>query len=176
MIFSEKGEVSPDHRHGVFALFVLFAILLTLAIAPMSTAAASNVTVGNVSSLDGGSGQSFTLSHTVGSGDDQMLLVSVTLTGAGPSAEVASVTYGGESLTEIENFQGSVNRIQQFRLMAPTQGTANVEINIESGESNEAAIGVSTFNNVNQNDPHGTFVTKKKLRLQFDYFRFQRNR
>lgn len=82
-----------------------------------------------------------------------MLIVSISLLDIGNGKEVSTVTYDGNSMTEIQDFSGAATRVQIFSLVAPPVGTANVQINISGGQQNKAAIGAISFTGADQSTP-----------------------
>lgn len=79
------------------------------------------ITKGNVTSGSGEKVSSITISHTISSGDDRLLLVSVRNDGSDPS----TVQYGGVSLTKLANYDYG-NKGSLWYLKNPAVGTANI--------------------------------------------------
>lgn len=130
-------------------------------IPPQAKLAHAATSVDGTASTTGGKGSSFTFSHTVGSGNDRLLIVGISLLDVDSAKDVSSVSYNGNSLTEVENFAGSDIRVQIFRMAAPPVGTADVVVNISNGQDNTAAIGAIAFTGVDQTTPidTGTIAT-----------------
>lgn len=117
------------------------------------------------------SGQlSFTWSHTVGALSNRILLVSVGFSGGGApetDSALASVTYGGASLTKLTSVAAdpalSSNRMLEFwYLIAPTTGTANIVATLTNVTGSKSAFfypGAISFSGVDQVTPFRTAVT-----------------
>ena len=105
-------------------------------------------------------GTSATISHTT-SGSNRLMLVGISFGRAG-SDTVGSVTYNGDSLTFVGAQQDSDgrSRIEIWSLLAPDLGTYDVIVNFPSGSGSEGAtVGVTTFTDVDQSTPLGTFAS-----------------
>ncbi len=105
-----------------------------------------------------GGASSLTFSHTVNSGNDSILVVSVGIRQTGADQQVSSITYGSQSL----NFAGLAELannedVELWYLPAPTTGTANVVVNV----SHKALFVASAtdYFGVNQTIPFGTPVS-----------------
>jgi hypothetical protein len=100
-----------------------------------------------------------TWSHTVGTGASRLLIVSVSISYSGTT--VSGITYGGVSLTSVGsvNAPSSDGRIEIWRLINPTSGTANIALSLASGSSSTVVGGGVSFSNVNQTTPLGTFAS-----------------
>lgn len=79
------------------------------------------ITKGNVTNGTGENVSNITISHTISSGDDRLLLVSVRNDGSDPS----TVQYGGVSLTKLASYDYG-NRGSLWYLKNPAVGTANI--------------------------------------------------
>src|SRR6185503_2618382 len=116
------------------------------------------ITAGATTSAATSSSQtSLTFSHTVASGTDRLLIVSLAVTGQNTS--ITSVTYGGQALT----FLGTATRAggggvktDIWYMVAPPQGTANVVV--QTGTAETIIAGATTFFDVDQTQPFGTPV------------------
>lgn len=97
------------------------------------------------------SGSSTTLSHTVGSESNRLLIVVVGINES--SRTVSSMSYGGTAMTKIHNSGGTVTRVEMWCLVNPPAGTANVSVTL-SGSSG-CSMGALNFFNVNQTTPYG---------------------
>jgi hypothetical protein len=83
-----------------------------------------------------------TISHTVGAGSNRVLYVGPCST-AGTPAAISSVTYGGVSLTQIDDENQGVARAGVWRLLAPATGTANVVITYAAFQDEMGAVAIS---------------------------------
>ena len=101
---------------------------------------------------------SLTWSHTVASGSERLLIVSVAI--SGDDTDITSVTYGGQALTLLEtasqNGGGGV-KTQLWYLLAPAEGTADVVI--QTGQNTAIVGGATTFFGVDQDQPFGATAT-----------------
>ncbi len=134
----------------ITVLVLLLAVGLTYA---------SSVAVDNIST-NSGQASSFTFSHTVGSNNNRMLIVGVTLDDPGTSKEVSGVTYNGTNMTQIANEYDSgigTVRIHVFRLLNPPSGTHDVVVTLE--QENKAGIGAINYYNVDQSNSTGPIQT-----------------
>ena len=99
-------------------------------------------------------------SHTVGTGNNRILIVGVSLADTSTNF-VTGITYGGTALTRI----GTGSRIsggyyyytEMWYLLSPAGGTNTITVNV----SNTASItaGATSFTGVNLSSPLGTFVS-----------------
>ena len=105
-----------------------------------------------------GGASSLTFSHTVNSGSDSILIVEVADRHGGAGDPVASVTYGGQSLTLIGSADlPNTESAEIWYLLAPTVGTANVVVTLTG--SCHFVAGATDYFGVNQTTPLGTLVT-----------------
>lgn len=114
---------------------------------------ASNVTTNS------GDASSFTHSHTV-SGTDRLLVVEVALNNGAPDKTVSSITYAGQSLTQLTeavNTNNNVPRVEVWYLVAPPIGTHNIVVTLD--DINEVAIGAISYTGVDQTMPIDGTVT-----------------
>lgn len=105
------------------------------------------------------------ISHTVGVGISQVLIVGIstsnTTLGAFPGNRVTSVTYNGQALTRIgSQISPNLNNgVEIFRLINPPNGTNTVVINLTALSSNYVFASAVSFNGVDQTTPNGTFFS-----------------
>lgn len=102
---------------------------------------------GNVSSL--------TVSFTVSSNTNRILIVSVT----SKDKNITSVKYGGTNLTQVALLSQNSMRSGLYYLIAPTAGTANVVVAVASSSSVSASI--SEYRNVDQTTPFSNTASAK---------------
>jgi prepilin-type N-terminal cleavage/methylation domain-containing protein len=84
-------------------------------------------------------------SHTVGSGNNRLLVVSMGIEGDSTVGNVTGVTYNTVALTKaVENFVGDYQNTEIWYLLNPPEGSANVEVttNGDPGDINGGAISV----------------------------------
>lgn len=97
---------------------------------------------------------SLTISHTVGSGSDRLLVVQAVCVNSTNYLASATVTYGGSSLGSpvVTPFGGAVNNyLYTWVLAAPPVGTANVVITPSSSAYISASV--SSYFGVDQSNP-----------------------
>ena len=99
---------------------------------------------------------SVTWSHTVSSGSDRILIVSVA-TRDKNGGVVSSVTYGGTSLTKIAADSSSKTHVEMWYLKAPAVGMADIVVTLTSIENFTA--GATTLYGVDQATPYGSLTT-----------------
>jgi hypothetical protein len=98
---------------------------------------------------------SVTVSHTVGTGSNRLIVACVSVNGA----DVTGVTYNGVALTlKARQTQGTIYRTEIWYLVAPATGTNNLVASIAPSNQNLIASGKSFFG-VNQSNPLGTNET-----------------
>ncbi len=107
---------------------------------------------GTATSTQATSVTSLTWSHTVNSGSNRALFVTLAIDGLG--ATVSSVTYGGVALTQVGRTGGN-HAVEIWRLINPTVGTANVVVSL--GATTDIKGGAVTYNGVHQTDPTGNY-------------------
>lgn len=104
----------------------------------------------------GSSPSTVTFSFTVGSNSDRVLLVSVS-NNSTTASQIASVTYGGQSMTSIRRDVGTVGNgvgtIETFRLINPPTGANNVVITQGATKSTFVGTVVGSYYNVDQTTP-----------------------
>ena len=113
--------------------------------------ATPTITVNSVSSGTGNC-DPCTISHTSG-GNARVLVVAVSLE---KSTTVSSVTYSGQSLTQIrsDNEAGSGRQSELWYLVGPPVGTANVVVDLAA--KTKTVLGAYTLNGVSQTSPIDT--------------------
>ena len=111
------------------------------------------ITVNSTSSASTpGSAGSLTWSHTIVSGNNRILTVSLGLVGG----QSTGVTYGGTAMTLVGRHTGALSHTTEiWQLLAPPVGTANIIATFDA--SREANGGGVAFNGVHQTMPTGTF-------------------
>ena len=116
------------------------------------------ITVGNTSSAFTTGASSLSFSHSIASGGDGILIVTVSY--KAKNVSVTSVTYGGVGLTLLgfsEYSGGDDTRTEMWMLKNPTTGTANVVI--AASQNNQIYIASATnFFGVDQTTSTGSYV------------------
>ena len=134
----------------------------TLATTSILSLNSSSIAIDNASSISG-TGSSFTIPHTTGSGPDRLMMVGITYKSNGSptsNPSVQYVTYGGVVMNRVGTTQSSNDRaVAIFSILNPAPGTADVEVVFDIATTG-AIIGVTTFTGVNQTTPLNTFATQ----------------
>ncbi len=106
------------------------------------------ITVGNFTESTGTYSAPVSISHTINTGDNRCLVVGVTVS----NARGVTLTWDGTSMTEIDNIYEETNyyRTFIFYLIAPKEGTYNVELTCTSTCS--YYVGIGNFYGVRQTD------------------------
>ncbi|QDV46217.1 hypothetical protein Enr13x_61260 [Stieleria neptunia] len=121
-----------------------------------------NVTVGNTAvfttpSFTGSDSTSF----DVGAGTDQLLLVSVSF-GEDKGNEVSNITFNGVGLTKIGSRQDADKaRVEIWALVNPASGNQTLNVTYSGTAHEGAAVGLMSFNDVDQSTPLGAFASAK---------------
>jgi hypothetical protein len=109
--------------------------------------------------------QTITFEHVV-AGTDRLLIVGVSLKPGG-NETVSSVVWkagdaGEQNLVKIDHtVRASPNeteaRVEIWKLVAPTTGTANIEVTFSAVLQEQGTAGAVTFNGVDQDNPHDSY-------------------
>lgn len=134
-----------------FARIILCSFFMVMAlVSNPGTARAQTITVDAVSTLEH-SGTSHSWTHTVGSGSNRFLIVSMAI--ERDNDRVVSASYGGVAMTFLGT-QADVNgatRVEVWGLVAPKTGANTVSISLDG---TAAVIGAAiSFANVDQTNP-----------------------
>jgi hypothetical protein len=98
----------------------------------------------------------FTVSHTTGTENNRLMLVGI----SEKNKVVNSVTYGGVALTLAgESISNGNAHMHLYYLLNPAPGTADVIVYLNGIPDKGIVVGVTTFSNVDQNTPLGTFAS-----------------
>ena len=119
----------------------------------VSAAVVTSPTFDSSSSTSGtATTQSWT--HTVGSGNNRILIV----TTGSQNVNANTVTFNGVALTLIgrQIDGGGATRISMWYLLSPATGAGTIQVTYASG-SDAKVMGASSWSNVNQASPIGTF-------------------
>src|SRR3989344_3768207 len=74
----------------------------------------------------GAGDENITWSHTVGTGNDRILVVGVYIRGVSQSPTVSGITYNGTALTKVNDETNGAVRVEQWYLLSPDSGTHNI--------------------------------------------------
>ena len=104
-------------------------------------------------------GSGLTVSHT-SSGDDRLMLVSVSMANPG-SRTVSDISYNGTMLTFVGAHANGSNeaRVEVWALVAPDLGAHDVVVTLSGANSAGTVVGVTSFTGVDQTTPLGTFAS-----------------
>jgi hypothetical protein len=96
-------------------------------------------------------GGTTTVSHVVGSGSNMLLIVSIsTWNNGGTGAGCSSVTYGGTAMTLVRaGVANGAFYTEQWALVAPTSGTANIVATV-AGKTDKLGMGNVSFSGADQ--------------------------
>jgi uncharacterized repeat protein (TIGR01451 family) len=112
-------------------------------------------------SVSFGTAVTFTFPHTVGIGNDRVMIVGVSIYNSNKT--VSGVTYAGQALTRLGFLDGGSGandrRMEMWRLVNPPTGTANVVMTMSS--SAKLVVGAASFFGVNPAAPNGSFVSNE---------------
>ncbi|MBI3155174.1 MAG: cadherin-like domain-containing protein, partial [Burkholderiales bacterium] len=117
------------------------------------------ISAGSSSTAGSGTGvkvSSLTWSHTVGSGNDRVLIVGVSMFDSGSNI-VSSVTYGGQALTRIGQDSSSKTHAEMWMLTAPVEGTADIVVSLTKAVN--VVAGATAYSGVDQSTPYSTVAT-----------------
>ncbi len=100
-------------------------------------------------------------SHTVGAGDNRILIVGVSVRRTSSGDTITGITYGAAALTfigaEESTDPGRKYRAELWRLVAPAIGTATITVTF-SDDVDSAVGGAISLTGVHQTTPTGTFA------------------
>src|SRR5262245_16341287 len=137
------------------------AWLVVIAIAALSASRVRAAIVFDARSVMSGSGATFTLPHTVGVGNDRILIVGVSTFNSAKT--VTAMTYAGQPMTRIGFLDGGTGsndrRMEMWRLVNPPMGTANVVVTMSS--ASKTVVGAASFFGVDPTTPHGAFASNE---------------
>ncbi len=111
-------------------------------------------TNGSASSAQNTGVTSLSWSHTVASGSDRVMYVTLAIDGLG--ASVSSVTYGGVALTQVGRTTGN-HAVEIWRLVSPTVGTGTIAVSL--GATTDIKGGAVVYNGVDTSDPNGSYFS-----------------
>jgi hypothetical protein len=98
----------------------------------------------------------FTVTHTTGTENNRLMLVGI----SDKNKIVNSVTYGGTPLTMVgESISNGNAHMHLYYLVNPPSGTADIIVYLNANPDKGIVVGVTTFSNVDQNTPLGTFAS-----------------
>lgn len=146
------------------AYLLIPALLFLLAATSSSAQVAVDATTSSSADLTGPGTQTLTFAHTTTATANRLLLVGVSMNIANSTTTtVSGVTYGGAVMTRVgaQNDAAPSRRVELWSLLAPANGTANVvvSVNIPATATVGVVAGATTFTDVDQNVPFGSFAS-----------------
>ena len=128
----------------------LWLCVMLILVVGTDRARAQSITVDPASSREAAA-SSVTMNHTVGSGSNRLLIVSVAI--ERDTGRVTAITYAGQALTFVGTSVDptATARVEVWRLIAPATGTNTVSVTFNSSSS--VVIGAISFANVHQTTP-----------------------
>ncbi len=109
-----------------------------------------------------GADATITFPHTVGTTGPNRCLILGFCFRLSPGHTIGAVTYGGDTMTQVTslNTPDADSKTAMYYLAAPKTGANNVSIGMDGGGVGGRLTAVaSSYFNVDQNDPIGTFLT-----------------
>lgn len=155
-------RISP----GTAFVRIFYGVLALLILASANSAA--QVVVDNTSSSSASfttaGANTLTFSHTTTTTPNTLLLVGVDMNISGNTATtVTDVTYGSAALTFVGAHNDAANsrRVEMWYLLAPPSGTQNIAVTVNLAGNGRVGVvaGGTTFTDVDQTVPLGTFVS-----------------
>lgn len=145
------------YNHKLNKTVFIFTFLLLIFAFTVTTAEA-NIAVDNSSSALGRDVPSLSWSHTVGAGQNHILIVGVSFRDASTDT-LNSVTYGGAPLTYIGGITDTgegKNRVEMWKLVPPAVGTNTIQLTFSGNV--RVVGGAVSFTGVDQTTSHGAFT------------------
>ncbi|HEY6337463.1 MAG TPA: C25 family cysteine peptidase [Candidatus Sulfotelmatobacter sp.] len=161
-VFGRTGET--EHRARVTFTVVLGVLLILLAATNSSAQVAVDATTTGTIDAAGTGVVPLTFAHTTTATANRLLLVGVSISVTNSTgATVSSVTYNGTALTRqgFQNDAAPTRRVEIWSLLAPASGAATIVVNVNVPTNNTVGVvaGATTFTDVDQTVPLGTFVS-----------------
>ena len=153
-IFGKRAAMPSGHSR-LARLVWLTLLLWCLSWLALPQVASAQI-VADTPSVATANSSSVSFAHTVGSGVNRLLIVSVAV--AENDSSVASVQYAGQPLTLLHaaRGKGGDGDIEFWVRLAPPVGTAQVVVNLT--KSRRLVAGTASFANVHQTATFGTIV------------------
>ncbi|MBI5504690.1 MAG: DUF11 domain-containing protein, partial [Deltaproteobacteria bacterium] len=142
----------------------------TASTAALSVATGTVTVDSTTSSNTSSTGTSLSFAHTTAAGSDRFMLVAVATGAEGTSGSAAVVAANGvtytvgattQTLTFVNAANNSTgeNRLEYWKLLAPTVGAGTVSITITGATAKGITAGATTFFGVDQTTPLGSFAS-----------------
>ncbi|TMB71155.1 MAG: hypothetical protein E6J43_00005, partial [Chloroflexi bacterium] len=145
----------------VSLILVAVAAMAATALFMASRGEAAGIAFDAGSACTPGNSANFTWSHTVGSGNDRLLVVGLSLAPR-QNQKVQSVSFNGQPLSQVA-FRNNSNesRAEVWQLIAPASGTHNIVATMTSATAAETVCGATSWTGVDQADPIGSVIEAK---------------
>jgi hypothetical protein len=111
----------------------------------------------DAASSGSGDGRHLSFDHTVGTGNDRYLVVSVAVDPP-TGVRVVAISYGGQVLSAIGSRSGVGCRAELWGLTAPDSGAHTVSIELD-GDPQSVVAGAASLTGVDQASPRGRFAS-----------------
>ncbi len=160
LLSGASGIKSSAAAISLRIFFLLLVFMATLATAQVAV----DVTTSSKATYNTTGNHTLTFAHTTANTANRIIVVGVSMNiSAVPGAVVTGITYNGTALISIgsHNDAGNTRRVEMWYLLAPTNGNHNVAVTVNLPTAGTAAVaaGATTFTDVDQTVPLGTFVS-----------------
>jgi len=149
----------------VRSIFSVLALLILVSSITAAQVAVDSTSSSSASFIAAGS-NTLTFTHTTTTTPNVLLLVGVDMNITGNTgATVSGITYGATNtpltLLGAHNDAGTTRRVEMWYLLAPASGTQNVAVTLNLPARGRVGVvaGATTFTDVDQTVPLGTFVS-----------------
>lgn len=144
------GRVSDCWRFARAFHFAMLLCALLVAALGGSSAQAQSITIDPASAREAAA-STITLNHTISSGSNRLLIVSVAI--ERDDERVTSATYAGQAMTFVGTSvdPNLTSRLEVWRLIAPATGTNTVSVTLNASAA--TVVAAISFTNVDQTNP-----------------------
>jgi uncharacterized repeat protein (TIGR01451 family) len=158
------NRISRVESTSMIARVFAIACILLLAAGVVDAQVALDSTSSSSATFTATGANSFNFNHVTTTTANRVLVVGVSLNITRvPTAKVTGITYGGTALTSLgsQNDSANTQRVEMWYLLAPASGTASVvvTVNLPTAGTVGVVAGASTFTDVDQTVPLGSFVS-----------------
>lgn len=156
---NESAKLQSDQGAGNIGDFVIDYTLTQDDCVDSTGGAAIAYDAGTNYTIDNSSTATF--SHTVGTGSNRLLIVSIAREEFGTNRSVTGVTYNSVAMTfaASANHSNGNNKVSTYYLLAPDSGANNVEVTF-SGQVGAIAVTADSYENILQQAPEVTGNTE----------------
>lgn len=158
------NRLSRTGSASMIAKILAIACVLLVAASTVKAQVALDSTSSSSATFTASGANSFNFNHVTTTTANRLLLVGVSMNiTAVATAKVTGVTYGGSPLTLVgsQNDTANTQRVEMWYLLAPASGTQSVvvSVNLPTAGTVGVVAGATTFTDVDQTVPLGTFVS-----------------